>query len=139
MLVVIDTNVFISAIFKFAGNPANIVTNVFNGNLALALSYQQIMEIKNTLSYPKIKKLIRLTDTELADYIAEIELLGRIYDITNLILPVECRDKKDNYLLATLIASDAEYLITGDKDLLCLADKYPIVAPANFVDKYLQL
>jgi len=46
MLVVIDTNVFISAVFKSMGNPANIVTNVFNGNLSLALSYTQIIEIK---------------------------------------------------------------------------------------------
>ena len=74
----------------------------------------------------------------MADYIAEIELLGKVFDITNVGLPVECRDKQDNYLLATLIASDAKYLITGDKDLLCLADKYSIVTPANFADKYLQ-
>jgi predicted nucleic acid-binding protein len=35
--------------------------------------------------------------------------------------------------LATLIHSEAEALITGDDDLLVLADRYPITSPAEFV------
>jgi predicted nucleic acid-binding protein len=35
-------------------------------------------------------------------------------------------------VLGTLLASEAQYLITGDKDLLALADRYPIVTPAQF-------
>lgn len=35
-------------------------------------------------------------------------------------------------LLAALAESGADYLITGDKDLLALADRYPIVTPAQF-------
>jgi predicted nucleic acid-binding protein len=31
-----------------------------------------------------------------------------------------------------LIASGAAYLITGDKDLLALAHKYPVLTPAEF-------
>ena len=138
MLVIIDTNVFISAIFKPLSNPSNIIANVLNDNLSLALSYQQLAEIKNTLSYPKIKKMVKLTDTELVEYMTKIELLGVLFNLDNVSVFTESRDKKDNYLLATLIISKAEYLITGDKDLLCLANKYPIITPADFVGKYLQ-
>jgi predicted nucleic acid-binding protein len=35
-------------------------------------------------------------------------------------------------LLAARQTSSADYLITGDKDLLALADRYPIVTPAMF-------
>jgi predicted nucleic acid-binding protein len=42
------------------------------------------------------------------------------------------RDPADQPVLATLRASGADYLITGDKDLLALADRYPIVTPAAF-------
>jgi predicted nucleic acid-binding protein len=36
-------------------------------------------------------------------------------------------------LRAALVASDVvTYLITGDKDLLALAERYPIVTPAKF-------
>lgn len=42
------------------------------------------------------------------------------------------RDPADQLVLATLKAAQARYLITGDKDLLALAERYPIVSPADF-------
>jgi len=46
------------------------------------------------------------------------------------------RDAKDIPVLGTLNAardfSSADYLITGDKDLLAAADNYPIMTPAGF-------
>jgi predicted nucleic acid-binding protein len=42
----------------------------------------------------------------------------------------------DQQVLGTLRASNADYLITGDKDLLALAEKYPIVAPAMFWERH---
>ncbi len=46
------------------------------------------------------------------------------------------RDTQDQPVLGTLLAalqsSGADYLITGDKGLLALADRYRIVAPAQF-------
>jgi predicted nucleic acid-binding protein len=44
----------------------------------------------------------------------------------------ELRDGKDQLVLGTFRAARAQYLITGDKDLLALAPRYPIVAPADF-------
>jgi predicted nucleic acid-binding protein len=38
--------------------------------------------------------------------------------------------------LALLVESKAEALIAGDKDLLILADRYPILAPAEFWTRY---
>ena len=35
-------------------------------------------------------------------------------------------------LLAALQSSGADCLITGDKDLLAMAERYPIVTPASF-------
>jgi putative PIN family toxin of toxin-antitoxin system len=55
-------------------------------------------------------------------------------DVVEPITPpaVDLRDAKDLPVLGTLIASGASYLITGDKDLLALADHHPIIAPADF-------
>lgn len=36
-----------------------------------------------------------------------------------------------NVLLAALKTSSVDYLITGDKDLLAIDDRYPIVTPAT--------
>ncbi|MDR1015465.1 MAG: putative toxin-antitoxin system toxin component, PIN family [Coriobacteriales bacterium] len=46
------------------------------------------------------------------------------------------RDSKDDPILALLVESKAEALIAGDKDLLILADRYPILAPAEFWTRY---
>jgi predicted nucleic acid-binding protein len=46
------------------------------------------------------------------------------------------RDKADQPVLGTLLAAKADYLITGDKDLLALAGKYPIVTPAVFWERH---
>jgi putative PIN family toxin of toxin-antitoxin system len=46
------------------------------------------------------------------------------------------RDPADQQLLGTLRASGADYLITGDKDLLALAEKYPIVTPVAFWERH---
>jgi len=42
------------------------------------------------------------------------------------------RDEADQPVLGAFLASRAEYLITGDRDLLALSKKYPIVTPAAF-------
>jgi putative PIN family toxin of toxin-antitoxin system len=42
------------------------------------------------------------------------------------------RDPADQPVFATLRASHADYLVTGDKDLLVLPDKCSIVTPAAF-------
>jgi len=46
------------------------------------------------------------------------------------------RDEADQLILGTLRASKADYLITGDKDLLALSDRYPIVTPAAFWERH---
>ena len=50
------------------------------------------------------------------------------------------RDPEDGPVLGSLVAAlavaDVDYLITGDKDLLQLADRYPIVDPATFWAKH---
>lgn len=46
------------------------------------------------------------------------------------------RDIADQQVLGTLLASGASYLVTGDKDLLALGHKYPILAPSDFWAKF---
>jgi predicted nucleic acid-binding protein len=46
-------------------------------------------------------------------------------------------DPNDNPLLATLIASKADWLITGDNDFDELSGLYPIIAPSEFVQRFL--
>ena len=46
------------------------------------------------------------------------------------------RDPNDVPILAMLIGSGADFLVSGDKDLLALAGTYPILSPAEFVARF---
>jgi predicted nucleic acid-binding protein len=46
------------------------------------------------------------------------------------------RDPADQPVLGTLLASQADYLITGDKDSLALAAQHPILTPAAFWERH---
>ena len=48
----------------------------------------------------------------------------------------DLRDAADQQVLGTLLAARADYLITGDKDLLALVGRYPIVSPAEFWERH---
>jgi putative PIN family toxin of toxin-antitoxin system len=46
------------------------------------------------------------------------------------------RDHSDQQVLGTLRAAKADYLVTEDKDLLALAEHFPIVTPAVFWERH---
>ena len=47
------------------------------------------------------------------------------------------RDPNDVPILAMLISAAADFIVTGDKDLLALAGAYPILSPAEFEARFL--
>lgn len=46
-------------------------------------------------------------------------------------------DRNANVILATLVVAKADWLITGDAAFLALADRYPIITPAEFAARHL--
>jgi len=73
----------------------------------------------------------RRTQREIRDLADSFLALAEIAEPNSEIEPA-LRDPADQQILGTLRASRADYLITGDKDLLALGEKYPIVKPATF-------
>lgn len=135
MKVIIDTNVWISAYLKPNSTPGLIIANVESSRLLPVLSKQLLNEISDTLMYPKIKKHLDKTGVNPAQLTAKLDLYNIHSDADNPINIV--RDHKDNYLLALLIESRANWLITGDNDLLVLQKEYSIISPTDFANKYL--
>ncbi|MCL2881845.1 MAG: putative toxin-antitoxin system toxin component, PIN family [Coriobacteriia bacterium] len=132
MRVVLDTNVLVSGVVYPASTPGHIVTAWRAGRLDVALSRYILDEMQRVLP-----RLSRCTLT-----VAEIRELADLFLFLALVVePVkvsakEVRDRNDLPVLGTLLASEADYLITGDKDLLALAQKYPIITPAEFWKRY---
>ncbi|MBC7334181.1 MAG: putative toxin-antitoxin system toxin component, PIN family [Actinobacteria bacterium] len=127
--VVLDTNVFISAIL-FKGKPAKIFEmGIFEGKIEISISPEILAELVGKLKYKfGIDESLLI---EIKDYLSSK---------LNYILPEYetriCRDTDDNKIIDLAISSNSNYIITGDKDLLEIK-KYKgvrIVRPEEFLD-----
>ncbi len=126
--VVLDTNVLVSGLAYPGSIPGRIIALWRQGGLDVALSRYILDETARVL--PCLTR-IRLSPGEIRDVVDSLLFLADIVE-PNAEQETGLRDAADQQVLATLRASQADYLITGDKDLLALADKYPIMTPAAF-------
>ncbi len=131
--VVLDTNVLLSGIAYPASVPGKIMAAWRHGSVDVLLSAYILEELRRVL--PRLAHRHGLTLAEIDDLVDALSIQAEVIEP----LPSEepnLRDVDDQPVLGTLLAalktSDVSYLITGDKDLLAMAERYPIVAPAKF-------
>jgi uncharacterized protein len=116
MRIVLDTNVLISA-FLWGGKPKIILDRVFDGKDQLFISKEILDEIFNVLSRERCQLQRRLISL----FVREIE------EVSELVFPSEritnvVRDVKDHMILECALESEADFIITSDKDLLVLKE-----------------
>lgn len=110
--VIFDTNVWIS--FLIGKRLSFIRKQITNGDLKIIVTPQLIKEIKSVTSREKLKKYFPKNSVkELIDLLEIIALNIDIEPKHNI-----CRDPKDNFLLDLIDYSKADFLVTGDSDLL---------------------
>jgi len=126
--VVLDTNVVVSGLAYSASIPGLIVNAWRQGTLDVVLSRPILDEIRRTL--PRLAR-IRLSADEIRDLTDSLMFLGDVVEPDGK-RDAELRDAADQTILATFRAAQGQYLITGDKDLLALAHRYPVMTPAAF-------
>jgi putative PIN family toxin of toxin-antitoxin system len=131
MRAVVDTNVFISGIMLPKSIPGRVLAAWRSGHFELVLSEPILEEIGAVLNYPKIRKRINWNEDTVNRYLTLLRFEAEIVDLQGTQVNVP-RDAKDNMVLATLLTSAADYLVTGDLDLLDLASSYSICTPTEF-------
>lgn len=131
--VVLDTNVLLSGIAYPASVPGKIMTAWRQGAIEVLLSAFILEELRRVR--PRLAHRHGLSAAEIDDLVDILSIQAEIIDP----LPgieQKLRDVDDQPVLGTLLAalqvSSADYLITGDKDLLALAERFPIVTPGAF-------
>lgn len=131
--VVLDTNVMLSGIAYPASVPGKILAAWRHGSVDVLLSTYILEELRRVL--PRLAHRHGLTRAEIDDLVDALSIQAEIIDPLPGTDP-NLRDINDQPVLGTLLAalktSGADYLITGDKDLLALAEHHPIVTPAIF-------
>ncbi len=130
--VVLDTNVLVSGLAYPDSVPGRILGVWQNGGLSLVLSRYILDEMVRVL--PRLAR-VKLTTEEIRDLADSFMFLAEIVEPSGKVEKA-LRDRADAPVLQTLQAAQADYLITGDKDLLVLADRYPIVTPAEFWSRH---
>jgi uncharacterized protein len=80
-----------------------------------------ITELIRVLAYPKFKLTRSEQEDLLADYLPFCETVQMPDPLP---LVPQCRDLFDEPFLVLALVGQANYLITGDRDLLCLADTF---------------
>lgn len=126
--VVLDTNVLVSGLAYPGSVPGRILSAWRQGGLDVVLSRYILDEMVRVM--PRLAR-VSLNSTEIRDLADTFMFTADMVEPT-IELEETLRDKDDQMVLGTLRAAKADYLITGDKDLLVLGERYPIVTPAVF-------
>ena len=137
MRVVIDTNLWLSGLMLSASVPGHIVRAASTGVLTAVLSEPLLEELRLALNYRRVRPRIPLSDAELERYLSELHYVAEVVDLRGVRARVP-RDRRDDIILATYLASDADYLLTGDDDLLSLRPEYAILTAREFYELHLR-
>lgn len=130
--VVVDTSVLVSGLAYPASLLGLILGAWRQGAVTMVLSRYILEEMARVL--PKLKR-VTLSKAEIRDLADSFLFLAEIVEPI-VVHEKALRDAADAAVLGTLLAARGDYLITGDKDLLVLADRYAIVTPAQFWQRH---
>ena len=123
----------VSGIAYPASVPGKIMAAWRHGSIDVLLSVYILDELRRVL--PRLAQRHGLNSAEIDDLVDALSIQAEnIEPLAS--LDADLRDAADQPVLGTLLAalqtSGANYLITGDKDLLALAGRYPIITPSEF-------
>ena len=137
MIVVLDTNVLLSALISPRGAPDQIYRAWRAARFKVLTSTVQLDEIRRASRYPKFRAILQPAHVG-----AMINNLQRAIVLGPLTVDIETDDPNDAFLLAMALAGDADYLVTGDRRAGLLQrghiGRTRIVNPADFCTFALQ-
>ncbi|MCL6218910.1 putative toxin-antitoxin system toxin component, PIN family [Zunongwangia pacifica] len=128
--IILDTNLWISFLISKKFNQIDKL--IENKEITIIFSDELIEEFIDVVSRPKFKKYFSKKDIEKV-----LEYFDQFGELINVKSNIQiCRDEKDNFLLNLSIDSNADYLISGDKDLLVLEkiEETKILTFADFIE-----
>jgi len=129
--IILDTNVLLSALLSPVGPPAQLLGAWERRKFIVVACEDLIAELRDVTSRPFFQARLRVSTIEL--------LAAGLRDLSEFCadLPQEVAapDAKDSFLLALAEASHADFLVTGDKELLALKHHGPtqIIAPIAMI------
>jgi putative PIN family toxin of toxin-antitoxin system len=118
---VLDTNLVLSALVFAGGRLAPLRTAWQNDRIVPLVSAATASELMRVLGYPKFKLSAEDRDELLADYLPHCRSLRIPARLPKL---PQCRDANDQMFIELAAMGKADFLVTGDKDLLVVAAEF---------------
>ncbi len=126
--IIVDTNLWIS--FLMGKRLSCLLELISRNDVEIIVCKELLNEIHEVTRRPKVAKYFTADKLALLwDFMLQETDFYEIMEV-----PSRCRDPKDDYLLELASVSQANYLITGDKDLLSIkkVDTCQIVTAVEF-------
>ena len=111
---IIDTNIWVS--FLIGKTLSGLSEAIISNKVTILFSVELFEELFEVLQRPKLSKYFSHDDIQ--EFISLIHPRVEWIDVEHNF--DDCRDPKDNFLLNLCVSGKADYLITGDEDLLIL-------------------
>ena len=117
---VLDTNTIVSAFF-WEGNEAELFRKIEQGKVNLYITIEILKEVEEVIKRPKFNEVIKKVGLTPDQIMQKIVSLSHLVIAPKLNIKV-CRDEKDNKFLECAESAKADYLVSGDEDLLSLKE-----------------
>jgi putative PIN family toxin of toxin-antitoxin system len=127
---VLDPGVLVSALITPNGKPAKLLHSARAGSFDLIVSPLLLDELESVLQRKRFRRYIDLDGV--AAYLHLLRRDAQLAADPETPPPIRCMDPDDDYLIA-LAHSQSAALVSGDSDLLELADRIPVFSPAEFL------
>ena len=135
MIIILDTSIILASLLtKKESNTRQILKLLANKDITCAISIETLSELKNKLSSSKIKEHTNYNNRIVANFINFYQHSTRKFKL-HVQSSIVSRDPSDNIFLQLALSSKADYLLSGDKDLLVLKqiEKTIICTPKTFI------
>jgi uncharacterized protein len=113
--VVVDTNVWVSALLNRHGFPAQVLTAFAAGQFTLLISSPLLDELAEVLARPRIARKYGVTRTDREELVTLLRERGTGVEMTGSVHL--CRDPDDDVVLETALRGRAHTLVSRDEDL----------------------
>lgn len=131
---VLDTNLIVSASFHLASIPAQVLDAWLDKQYHLIISPAVTQEYRQVLFRERIRKRSRWSVEDTNEFLTRISRASEIQVPGKLAISAS-RDADDNKFLVAAVEGKADYIVTGDDDLLILHPfrNIKIIRPAEFL------
>lgn len=132
--VVVDTNIIVSGLF-WQGPPKQLYQGLVSGHFDLLLTELLLDELRDVVTREKFETRFAAIGFSPSEFLLQYE--ANAIMVEPAAIPIDAvRDPKDRAVLACAVGGEADYVVSGDKDLLVLGhyQSILIITAVQFLD-----